>query len=204
VKLLGKFGINMRHSSLELNWRVPDFDSSALELKMYLVSEFDKNDIRTYGLTFAIRTKEVDLDAIIVIEKVPVKSMFKTKHESAVYKIYHSKDFEPNQNEYIPYAEGVSYSALPKVLQQVTNAYYEQQSEPNEAEKLISANAKKVNHVVYRCKYCFTTYDQEYGDSVNCVPPGTLFKSLTNSFRCSVCDALKEDFEPINATSLNA
>jgi rubredoxin len=197
VKLLGKFGINMRHSSLELNWRVPDFDAAALELKMYLVSEFDKNDIRTYGLTFAIRTKEVDLDAIIVIEKVPTKSMFKTRHESAVYNIYHSKDFEPNQKEYIHYQDGVSYSALPKVLQQLTNGFYEQQSAPNEAEKLLSANAKKDRHQVYQCKHCFTTYDQEYGDSINCIAAGTTFVSLSDAFRCSVCDAPKADFLPV-------
>ncbi len=200
VKLLGKFGINLRHSSLELNWRVPDFDASALELKMYLVNEFDKNDIRTYGLTFAIRTQEVDLDAIVVIEKVPTRSMFKPQG-SENYNIYHTKDFEPNQKEYITYSKNVSYSSLPRLLQQLTSAYYEQQSQPSEAE-IKKSEKKKVSSIIYRCKYCFTTYDQEYGDATNCINPGTTFEMIPDSFRCPVCDAPKADFEPIKTNTI--
>lgn len=202
IKLLGKFGINIRHSSLELNWRVPDFDTSALELKMFLVSEFDKNDIRTYGLTFAIRTKEVDLDAIVVIEKIPVKSIFKTKSSAGNYNIYHSRGFEPNEKKYITYSENVSYSALPKLLQQLTNDYYEQQNQPSEAEKLKKKEKKKEKHIIFRCKDCFTTYDPEYGDSINCIAPGTAFNLLPDSFRCPVCDAPKVDFKPIKVDSI--
>ncbi len=202
IKLLGKFGINIRHSSLELNWRVPDFDSSALELKMFLVNEFDKNDIRTYGLTFAIRTKEVDLDAIVVIEKIPVKSMFKSKQLSGNYNIYYSKGFEANEKEYITYSENVSYSSLPKLLQQLTNDYYEQQNQPSEADNLKKSEKKKEKHIIHRCNYCFTTYDQEYGDNINCIAPGTPFNLLPDSFRCPVCDAPKADFEPTKPVSI--
>ena len=56
-KLLGKYGINMRHSSLELNWHIPVADNEALELKNYLVRVLDQRDISTYGLTFSIKTK---------------------------------------------------------------------------------------------------------------------------------------------------
>ncbi len=130
IKLLGKYSINIRHSSLELNWRIPDFDNFAIELKQYLVHEFDKNDIRTYGLTFAIRTKKVDLDAIVVIEKIPVKSMFRGKKLEGNYNIYHTKNFEVNTKEYILFSENISYSSIASKLQQLTNFYYEQQSLP--------------------------------------------------------------------------
>ncbi|MEM9983639.1 MAG: rubredoxin, partial [Bacteroidota bacterium] len=36
-KLLGKFGINVRHSSLELNWHLPIMDMEALALKRFIV-----------------------------------------------------------------------------------------------------------------------------------------------------------------------
>ncbi|MEO0340921.1 MAG: rubredoxin, partial [Bacteroidota bacterium] len=53
-KLLGSWGINVRHSSLELNWHLPVNDIEALDLKRFLVRSFDQNDISTYGLTFGI------------------------------------------------------------------------------------------------------------------------------------------------------
>ncbi|MEP3389010.1 MAG: rubredoxin domain-containing protein, partial [Reichenbachiella sp.] len=34
-KLMGRFGINLRHSSLELNWHLPVLSEEALELKNY-------------------------------------------------------------------------------------------------------------------------------------------------------------------------
>ena len=46
---MGKFGINERHSSLELNWHLPVIDREALELKKFLVRELDQQDISTDG-----------------------------------------------------------------------------------------------------------------------------------------------------------
>src|SRR5690606_27616995 len=53
-KLLGKFGINVRHSLLEMNWHLPVANDELLKLKRYIVDNFDRNDISTYGLTFSI------------------------------------------------------------------------------------------------------------------------------------------------------
>jgi len=53
-KLLGQFGINVRHSALELNWHLPVGSQKALDLKKFLVMNFDQNDISTYGMTFTI------------------------------------------------------------------------------------------------------------------------------------------------------
>src|ERR1019366_7274676 len=178
INLLGLYSINIRHSSVEMNWRVPDFDTSALELKMYLVNEFDKMDIRNYGLTFAIRDGKTDLDAIVVIDKIPVKSMFKTKQSSGNYNIYHTVDFEPNTKEYITYSKDVAYSSLPQLLQQLTKKFYEHKNQPSKTESLQKLEAKKEKYVIYQCKHCFTTYDQQYGDNINCINPGTTFNLL--------------------------
>ena len=53
-KFLGQWGINIRHSQLEMNWHLPVDDLEALELKKFLVLSFDQNDISTYGLTFGL------------------------------------------------------------------------------------------------------------------------------------------------------
>ncbi|WP_332912269.1 hypothetical protein [Algoriphagus boritolerans] len=70
-KLLGQYGINVRHSMLELNWHLPVNNKSAIKLKKYLVSYFDKHDISTYGLTFGITdyTRKAYYFTSIIIEK---------------------------------------------------------------------------------------------------------------------------------------
>lgn len=196
IKLLGKYGINIRHSSLELNWRIPDFDRFAVELKQYLVNEFDRMDIRTYGLTFAIRTKKVDLDAIVMIEKVPATNMFSGKQMAGNFNIYHTKNFEINQKEYVIYAKDISYSSLPRKLQQLTNFYYEQQNLPEITDNT-TKQKDKPKHSIHQCKHCYTTYDQQYGDTVNHISPGIPFEKLPNTYRCPVCDASKTDFEVV-------
>src|SRR5690606_40222237 len=53
-KLLGRFGINVRHSLLEMNWHLPVANEELLQLKRYIVSCLDPNDISTYGLTHSL------------------------------------------------------------------------------------------------------------------------------------------------------
>ena len=68
-KLLGKFGINVRHSLLELNWHLPVNNQAALDLKQFIVKSFDQNDISTYGLTFGISSPYAkDFTAIVIQE----------------------------------------------------------------------------------------------------------------------------------------
>ena len=60
-KFLGKKGINIRHSLLELNWHLPVAVEWALNLKTFLVRTLDQFDISTYGLTFGIvHAQDVD------------------------------------------------------------------------------------------------------------------------------------------------
>ena len=53
--ILGKHRINVRHASNELNWQIEDLSEEALALKRYIIRQFDKDDVRTYGLCFAIK-----------------------------------------------------------------------------------------------------------------------------------------------------
>ena len=70
-KFLGKKGINVRHSLLELNWHLPVAMEWALNLKTFLVRTLDQFDISTYGLTFGISEYNRDghYFTSIVVEK---------------------------------------------------------------------------------------------------------------------------------------
>ncbi len=77
-KFLGKFGINVRHSLLELNWHLPVNNPEALNTKTFLVRSLDQNDISTYGLTFSVVdfNPAKDYFTSIVIEKNPSPKKF--------------------------------------------------------------------------------------------------------------------------------
>ncbi len=91
-KLMGKFGINERHSSLELNWHLPVRDSEALELKRFLVRELDQQDISTHGLTFTIKTnREMFYFTSLVIEKCQEADAKPGEY----YNILYARNFNP-------------------------------------------------------------------------------------------------------------
>lgn len=68
--ILGKYRINVRHASNELNWQVADLSEDGLNLKRYLIRQFDRDDVRTFGLCFAIKVEpKSGLFGSIVIQK---------------------------------------------------------------------------------------------------------------------------------------
>lgn len=187
-KLMGKFGMNLRHSSLELNWHIPALDQEALDLKFYLVRELDKQDISTYGLTFTIKTKEdITLFTSVVIEKVHGS-------DPDIYSILYSKNFNPNLNEYSYYAQEVHKSVLASLILELSLLYYE-----NLQENIVeSSRVKKINDSfhkdIYQCMHCQTIYDSEYGDPEVGIPPGTLFEALPQDYCCPTCGGKKSDY----------
>src|SRR5690349_14804603 len=122
-KLMGKFGINERHSSLELNWHLPVVDNEALELKRFLVRELDQQDISTHGLTFTIKTsREMYYFTSIVIERVKEPEV----NPGERYNILYAKNFDPNNSEYIPYARTVRREIIPALLIELSKLYFRQ------------------------------------------------------------------------------
>ncbi|MFX8531478.1 hypothetical protein ABTM17_19275, partial [Acinetobacter baumannii] len=53
---MGKYRINIRHAANELNWQVEDETDEGLIIKRHIIRHFDKEDVRTYGLIFAVET----------------------------------------------------------------------------------------------------------------------------------------------------
>lgn len=194
-KLLGKNGINMRHSSLELNWHLPVLDEEALQLKRYLVKNFDQNDISTEGLTFTVKTLKLMPFTSIIIEQKQVSKFAASYDLIPTYNVCYAKDFNPNTREYITYAKDVGKEDLAPLLMELSKLYYEQlnyHSEPTIAGKPTTSPKSRQ---VHQCKHCQTVYDARYGDPTVGIEVGTLFNKLPENYVCSLCDASKEDFE---------
>lgn len=201
-KLLGQYGINVRHSALELNWHLPVDDQSALDLKKNLVLNFDQNDISTYGLTFAI-TSNQDRNRYftsIVIEVNPLPEISNSEFiVRPTFNVVYAKNFNPNSRSYVVYAQDIDKMDLPNLLMELTKIYF--QNLDGEKQEVIKPGAlnledEKIVLEVYQCSNCFTIYDPSVGDEEVGVAPGTFFEDLPDNYCCSVCDASVSEFEP--------
>ena len=196
-RFLGKFGINVRHSMLELNWHLPVNNKSALDLKKYLVSNFDKNDISTYGLTFGITdyTRKAYYFTSIVIEKNPIPSALDGIIVNNTYNLLYAKNFDPNTRDYIMHVQDVDKVELPNLLMELSQLYFDQLGAEREADEKDKIVKEKVEIKVYQCKDCLTVYHKSYGDATQNIEVGTTFDNLPEDYKCSLCEAPKSNFE---------
>ncbi|MDO6516081.1 rubredoxin [Zobellia uliginosa] len=196
-RFLGQWGINVRHSQLEMNWHLPVDDNEALELKKFLVRSFDQNDISTYGLTFGISNDVGKRShfASVVIEKNSSPTIVKDFDVRPTYNVLHFQNFDPNTQKYLAYAQDVDKIELPGLLMELSKKYFDQLGREvgkNEAPKKPIEQETKI---VHQCQSCFTVYDPIYGDSIADIPVGTAFEDLPATYVCSVCEAPKAQFE---------
>ena len=196
-KLMGKFGINERHSSLELNWHLPVINPEALELKRFLVRELDQQDISTHGLTFTIKTnREMFLFTAIVIEKNLQAGPTPGDH----YTILYAKNFNPNNIVYLIYARGVKKEMIPTLLIELSKLYFRQLNPEKEFVEEVKHEIHHAGHVtIYQCSNCLTIYDQQYGDPISNIPVGTSFENLADTYQCHVCDSPKKYFVAVGS-----
>lgn len=189
-KLMGKFGINERHSSLELNWHLPVIDDEALELKKFLVRELDQQDISTHGLTFTIKThRAIQYFTTIVIER----NFDSVSGE--LYDILYARNFNPTGIIYHTYARGIKKEVIPALLIELSKLYFRQLNpEQKKEEEIEKAQVSGRGDSLYQCSNCLTIYDPKYGDPIVGIPPGTRFEELPDNYTCHVCETLKKDF----------
>ncbi len=197
-KFLGKRGINVRHSSLELNWHIPVADKDALELKEFIVKSFDQNDISTYGMTFGI-SNHGDNKAYFttaMVEKNKTPDIVKDFIVRPTFNVLYSKNFDPNSQKYIVYAQDVDKIELPGLLMELSRMYFDQLGDTAE-----ETDAKKtkievpVLSEVYQCTDCLSVYDSAYGDIEANIAPNTSFEELPEDYSCPVCEGAKTLFE---------
>ena len=196
-KFLGKYGINVRHSMLELNWHLPVANEEALRLKKYLVSNFDQNDISTYGLTFAITeyTKKAYYFTSIVIEKNEQPKGLSDFKIRDTYNLLYAKNFDPNSREYITHVQDIDQVELPGLLMELSQLYFEQLGTEREDEKQIKTEAEIKDAEVYQCQDCLTIYNEVYGDATQDIVPNTPFSALPDTYECALCEAPKSSFK---------
>jgi rubredoxin len=196
-KIMGKFGINERHSSLELNWHLPVIDPEAQELKRFLVKELDRQDISTHGLTFAIKMgREMVYFTSIVIEKSKSIDSSSEGH----YNILYAKNFNPNNIAYLTYVQGVKKEVIPGILIELSKLYFRQLN-PEQLQVNESISEVKIQGTVssFRCNNCLSIYDPIYGDPLANIPAGKPFEQLPPDYKCHICESSKEFFSPIQA-----
>nr|WP_278248445.1 rubredoxin [Niastella populi] len=58
--------------------------------------------------------------------------------------------------------------------------------------------------VIYQCKHCFTVYDEQYGDTINDIAPGTAFSLLPDTYQCPVCESSKSEFRAVQGEGVKA
>lgn len=196
-RLLGRFGINMRHSSFELNWHLPLRDAGAQRLKRFIVKTFDKVDVCVHGLTFGIKTKAEPMFSSIVVERKPGLRFLKWFDPFVTYRIMHAKNFNANTCQYEEYIPQVPRYHLPEVLQRITLKFYAQMQDGSIVQSSKPKLEKHPKHMVYQCPHCFAVYDEKVGDSLKGIPANTVFAELPESYGCPVCDAPKSEFKVI-------
>jgi rubredoxin len=51
--------------------------------------------------------------------------------------------------------------------------------------------------VMYRCMICGYVYNEEEGDPLHDIDPGTPFEDIPDSWVCPICGVTKEHFEEV-------
>jgi rubredoxin len=199
--ILAKHRINVRHASNELNWQIEDQCDDALKLKNHLVRQFDRDDIRTFKLCFAIKINpKTGLFGSVVIRK-------KASTELDHFEILHTRDFNPNSKDFVTYRESVTLEELPAALIKLCDYFYELQTNGNpidlpDPDLNYDSRPIEIPVMVHQCKHCQTVYDEEFGDTSQEVIPGTAFSRLPDNYQCQMCEAPKTDFIEVDRNLL--
>lgn len=194
-KLMGKFGINERHSSLELNWHLPVLDNEALQLKRFLIRELDLQDISTHGLTFTIKTNR----SMFYFTSIVIEKNLDGPAPGLDYNILYARNFNPTSVTYLTYARQVKKEVIPALLIELSKIYFRQLNPEKES---VVAESQPVKTAAgppnsFQCVNCLTVYSSKWGDSSAGIPPGVAFEELPESYRCHVCGSEKRDFKPL-------
>ncbi|HEY4619129.1 MAG TPA: rubredoxin [Flavobacterium sp.] len=205
-KFLGKKGINIRHSLLELNWHLPVAMDWALNLKTLLVRTLDQFDISTYGLTFGISEYNRDghYFTSIVVEKNELPKDLASIKIRDTYNVLYAKNFDPNNRTYIVHAQDVDKLELPTILIELSRKYFDELGNSVIEIDTETATIKEKKELdVHQCQDCLTVYNSEYGDQEQGIEKGTLFKDLPVDYCCSLCEAPKANFIALNTEKPN-
>jgi rubredoxin len=203
--VLGKYRINVRHAANELNWQVEDNTEDGLLLKRLIIRHFDKEDVRTYGLCFAVQTKPTSyMFGSVIIKKSATKNPDKLKSLER-FDIFYTKDFNPNSSDLVMYRDLVAKDHIGTYLVSLCKAFYNRESETD----IFSTKNETKNHDMqapvlhaHQCPNCLSIYDETIGDVDAGIPEGTAFNDLPQTYTCPLCETLKSDFIEITTSEV--
>ena len=207
-RLLDRYRINVRHAANELNWQVEDSCEDGLILKRHVIRYFDKEDVRTFGLCFAVRTREAShLFGTIVIRRQQRKNPNKLKSLER-FDILYKKDFNPNSTELVLFRDQVEKDYLGAYLVSLCKLYYERHeletAESSEQVPDMATDLPSLQEIewIHQCGSCFTVYDNSVDDEDTRVAAGTAFEEVPESYQCSLCGGSKSGFIKVEHSSL--
>ena len=197
-KLLGKYGINVRHASIELNWQTEDDAPRGFRLKNYLVQQFNRFDVRTFGLIFAIKTRrKSEVFGSVIIRRHGFFKFGKFDFWGflGVYDIFYDEDFNPHTRRRKTHRLNVPRHQLANELIILSKQYYAQltaETVKTRIDMKTANNKMKVEEKeLYQCGECFTVYEE------------TDFDALSDNLTCTVCEAPKSGFLKIKLSALS-
>ena len=198
--ILGKYRINVRHASNELNWQVEDGNNEGLAIKRQIIRQFDKEDVRTFGLCFAVKTHPKSG----VFGSVLIRRQFNTvrKQLKALdkYDILYTAGFNPNSKDYIIFRSNVEKEHLGTYLIALCKYYYAHEDGsnllPGSSYTLLPGAEQKeeIKKIYYQCRHCLSVYDEANGEQESAIRPGTTFDALPETWCCALCEAPKTAF----------
>ncbi|HXB06275.1 MAG TPA: rubredoxin [Puia sp.] len=198
--VLGKYRMNVRHASNELNWQIEDLCPDGLRLKRYLVRLLDQDDIRTEGLSFAVKTKQGSgLPGSVIIRKQDGIRPDQVKQLDR-YSLSHTVDFDPHSREVVLYRKDLEKENLFPYLVSLCKEFYRRQSErhsPLPAQPAPASPGRAAVAGAWQCSDCLTAYHEDFGDESQGVAPGTPFARVPGEYACSVCGAARDAFRPL-------
>lgn len=205
--VLNKHRINVRHASNELNWQVEDGNNEGLAIKRQVIRQFDKEDVRTFGLCFAVKTqpKSGVFGSVLIRRQFGlVRGHLKPLEK---YDILYTVNFNPNSKEFILFRSNVDKEHIATYLIAICKYYYEQEngqnllpgsSYPSDINEKSKEPAAKIYH---QCRHCLTIYDEALGEPHNDIAPGTGFSALPDNYSCELCESPKSDFIIVHTPS---
>lgn len=206
--MLGKYGVSTMHSALEKNWQLPELDQDAMSLKEYLYYKLDKNNVRTEGLTFAVKTSPIDIAASIVIEEHQFHPLLNKTGIFNSYTLSYAPGFDHNKPANRVFAKKIRKKHLAATLLELCSIFYKENQKKIDHELDQYQKDTEINRqqdeaeYVYQCKHCLTVYDPDTGEPDRKISAGTPFKQLPADYTCPLCESEKKDFKEVEKTTL--
>jgi rubredoxin len=83
---------------------------------------------------------------------------------------------------------------LPTILIELSRKYFEELGNQIAEVPTKAAKKEKAAQDIHQCPECLTLYNSEYGDVIQGIEKGVLFKDLPEDYCCSLCESPKINF----------